>query len=407
MFSVYGRVLSEPGAALFSATGLVARLPMSMFGLGIVFLVEAATGSYGIAGTMSATFIVGEAAAAIALGRLVDRLGQAQVLIPAVLVCSSGTAGVMVVVESGQPLVIAYLLAAVAGAAFPPIGACVRTRWSHLLGTRRPSEPHLKQTAFAVEAVVDELVFIVGPVLITLLATLISPIVGLFTALTLLVVGTLAFAAQRGTQPPAAPRLSTGATASLRMRIIGPATVVGGSLGAMFGATEVATVAFTDELGRPALAGVLLALWSGGSLIAGVVSGALSWGRGPGERLRLGMTAFTVMMAPLPWVSTAVVMGGLLFLAGLTIAPTLIALVALVEQVAHPSRLTESLSVVHTGMAAGIGLGAAVAGPVIDAAGASASYVVTLAVGALGAVAAWVMPREETLAPHATGQPLK
>ena len=60
--------------------GLVARLPISMVGLGIVLMVSAATGSYGIAGAVSAAFMIANAGFAILQGRLLDRLGQRRVL---------------------------------------------------------------------------------------------------------------------------------------------------------------------------------------------------------------------------------------------------------------------------------------------------------------------------------------
>src|SRR5688572_22613189 len=82
MLSSYRRILAVPGALLFSATGLVARLPLSMESLGIVLLVVAETGSYGLAGSLAAATTIANAIASIVQGRYLDRLGQPRVLPP-------------------------------------------------------------------------------------------------------------------------------------------------------------------------------------------------------------------------------------------------------------------------------------------------------------------------------------
>ena len=178
MLTTYRRVLAHPGAFLFSATGLVARLPISMVGLGLVLLVSGATGSYGVAGSVSAAYLLANALVSILVGRLVDTLGQRRVLPVAVLVCTAGLLLTMTAVQSDWPLVLVYAGAVLAGMSMPPIGACVRARWSYVLATK--SEV---QTAYALEAVVDEAVFIVGPILVTVLATALHPLAGLTTAL--------------------------------------------------------------------------------------------------------------------------------------------------------------------------------------------------------------------------------
>ena len=201
MLSSYRRILSQPGTLLFSASGFVARLPISMVSLGIVLLVSAATGSYALAGSVSAAYMIANGGLAVVQGRLLDRLGQARVLVrgrrrlrhvphPAHVVGPGGLAAASRPTSS----------AAVAGATLPAVGSCVRARWSHVL-----SSADQLQTAFALEAVWDETVFMLGPILVTVLATTWHPLAGLIAALVAAVVGTLAFAAQRSTEPPAHP----------------------------------------------------------------------------------------------------------------------------------------------------------------------------------------------------------
>jgi MFS family permease len=166
VFTTYRRVLGLPGALVFSLSGLVARLPISMVSLGIVVLVSTRTGSYSLAGSVSAAYLVAGAAFAVLQARLIDRLGQSRVLPVCVAVFSAGLVGMMAAVESDRSAPWPHLCAAVAGAALPQVGSSVRARWSHLVADKQGLH-----TAFAFEAVVDETVFIVGPALVTVLAT--------------------------------------------------------------------------------------------------------------------------------------------------------------------------------------------------------------------------------------------
>ena len=388
MLDTYRRILDRPGTALFSATGLVARLPMSMVALGIVLLVENATDSYGLAGSVSAAMLIGQAAFAIPQGRLLDRLGQARVLPIVVAVWGAGLSLLMWSVEADWPIATAYVLAIVCGAGLPAIGSSVRARWAHVLDSERDV-----QTAFALEAVADEAVFMLGPIIVTVLATTVHPVAGLSAALATGILGTLYFAAQRSTAPPPHPRAATRADrAPLPWPTVVPLTVVCLALGLLFGAAEVTAVAFAEEQHAKSYVGVLLALWAFGSLLAGAVTGAITWRKGPLMRLRVGALGMAATMVPMPLIDSMWVMGAVLFAAGFAIAPTLIATMSLAEQVLPPSRLTEGMAVLHTGLIGGVAPGATVAGIVIDAHGASPSYLVSLG-GGLIALAAALLTR--------------
>jgi predicted MFS family arabinose efflux permease len=237
--------------------------------------------------------------------------------------------------------------------------------------------------------VADETVFMLGPILVTVLATAIHPVAGLGSALVLGVVGTLAFAAQRGTEPPAHPRSRTsGPRPRMPWRTVVPLALVCAALGTLFGAAEVSTVAFAEEQGSKAYAGFLLALWATGSLIAGLLTGAVHWRRGADHRVRWGAFGMMAAMLPLAFIGSVPVMGLALFVAGFAIAPTLIATMSLAEQVLPSSRLTEGMAVLHTGLIGGVAPGATAAGIVIDAHGASPSYLVSLGGGVIALAAA-------------------
>lgn len=387
--SSYRTVLSRPGTLKFSLTGLVARLPISMTGLGIVLLVQAATDSYGVAGAVAAAFTIANAAVAIVMGRLVDTLGQGIVLAAASVVYGVSMVVLVASVDAGWPMALTYVAAAGAGTALPPIGSCVRARWSHVL-----EQPAEVQTAFALESVLDEVVFIIGPILVAVLATNISPVLGLGVAIVAGMAGGLAFAAQKGTEPPAHPHdRSAGVRQPMPWRTVVPLAVVFLALGMLFGSAEVTTVAFADEQGHQGWAGGLLAIWALGSLLAGVVYGAVASSSNPAATVRWGAIGMACAMAPLYFVDSIPLMGLLLLLGGSAIAPTLIAGMSLTERTVPVSRLTEGMAMMHTGIVAGVAPGAMISGLVVDQAGASVAYLVSLGAGVLAALAALAVPR--------------
>ncbi|MDF1603193.1 MFS transporter [Nocardioides sp. YIM 152315] len=389
MLTSYRRILAEPGALQMSLAALVARLPISMVGLGIVLLVSAATGRYGVAGAISAAYMIANAGFAILQGRLLDRLGQGRVLTVAGLGFGVAVALLVVSVQADWPIATTYACAAVGGALLPQVGSAVRARWSHVL--ERPADV---QTAFALEAVLDEAVFILGPILVAVLATAWHPAAGLAIAVVACVLGTLAFTAQTGTAPPAHPRDdASGPRASMPWRAVVPLAVVCAALGVLFGGAEVTTVAFAEEEGHKAVSGALLALWAAGSLSAGVITGAIHWRRGPATRVRWGSLAMACAMLPLSFVGSLPVMGAVLFVAGFAIAPTMIASMSLTESVVPPGRLTEGMAIMQTGLVAGVAPGATLSGLVVDHQGASAAYLVSAAAGLVAALAAQALPR--------------
>lgn len=393
MFTRYRAVLGRPGALRFSASAMVARLPISIDTLGIVLLVTGLSRSYGLAGALSASYTVANGVMAVVQGRLLDRLGQARVLPVAATVFGVAIVGLVAGLESGWPDLLAYACAAVAGAAYPPIGSCVRARWSHVLS----GHPREVQTAYALESVVDEAIFIIGPTVATVLATTWHPWAGLGLAVLSGLVGTFALAAQRGTQPDPQPRDHTsGPRPAMPWARVVPLAVVCLALGAMFAAAEVSTVAFSGEQHAKSYAGVLLALWALGSMIAGLVTGTFHWKRSAISRVRVGSVLLALVMVPMTFVGSMPAMGLALFVAGFAIAPTLIASMGATEQMVPGPRLTEGIAIMHTGIAAGLAPGAALAGLMIDAHGASPSYVVALGAGVIGAVAALALRAEPT-----------
>lgn len=383
MLTTYRDVLSRPGAALFSFTALWSRLPLSMAGLGIVLLVHERGGSYTEAGVMSAAYVLAAAAFGPLQGRLADRLGQATVLWVVGALYAIGIGAFLVAVDREWATPWPQACAVLAGLATPQTGSMVRARWNHTITDRTQLN-----TAFSIEAIADEVVFIVGPVLVTFLTLQAADVTGLLFAAAAAMLGSWALALQRSTQPPAATAKSHAGPA-LNWAFLGPMVLVSGALGVVFGSAEVIIAAFTEEQGRPGAAGLVLAIWAAGSLLAGVVVGALPQPSQPLVRLRRAILLLGALFAPLCFVTSIPAAAIGVFLGGFMISPALIAMVNLIEREVPPTRLTEALTWSTTGMAVGVAPGAAVAGAVIDAHGASAGFLVPLVAGVLGSIAAW------------------
>ncbi|WP_310963779.1 MFS transporter [Nocardioides terrisoli] len=383
MLNSYRRVLTAR-TTLMSGTGILARLPISMMTLGIVVVVSAGYGSYGLAGQVSAAYIVGNAVLAVVQGRLADRFGQRPVLaVDAVFFGASTGMLVRAVTEhAATPWPQAW--AALCGATIPPVGSLVRARWAHLMDDEVD-----RHTAFALESVGDEVVYVAGPTLVTLLSTVYAPQTGLLVALVVGTAGPLALAVQRRTEPPTSRRDEQRTRGSIPWAVMTPLTLAAAALGALFGAMEVATVAFAADEGHRAVSGLLLAALSLASMIAGLLTGARRSVLPLASRMRMGMTVLTLGFLVLPFVGSLWLLGTLMFLAGFAIAPTLIAMISLVEVVTPRSRLTEAMAWVQTGLAAGIAPGAWLAGVVADDAGGSDAFWVCVAAGLVAVAGTW------------------
>ncbi len=378
MLGSYRAVLRAPGGLAFSGAGLIARLPMSTYGLGFVLLVAARTGRYGLAGTVAAAYGLAASASSPFLARAVDRLGQARVLRPVVSVNALAVVGLVAAVERGLPAWVVLALAVAVGGASPSVGSLVRARWQRaLIGS------DLLTTAFALESVVDEFLFVVGPPVVTLVATQLDAAIAPLGIAALSAGGGWWLASQHGTEPPIGPsehRGGASALASPAMQVLVPVFFAAGGI---FGSVEVVAVAFTAERGVPGAAGLVLGAFALGSMLAGLAYGARAWAGPAAGRFVMASSLLGFGTVPLALVNDVRLLGVALFLAGLAISPMVVAGFGLVEAVAPPGRLTECLSWCTTAITLGAAVGAAVAGPTVDAAGGHRAFLVAVGSGAL------------------------
>lgn len=379
----YGALLRTPGAWTFLLPAFVARLPYAMLGLGTVLLVLDATHSYTTAGAVAAVASITQVVGAPLTGRLADRRGQASVLLPCLALHGGSVVGLIVLALSGAPVWTLFLAAGLAGASLPQIGAMVRARWLHALDGRTEAVT----SAFAFESVTDELTFVLGPVLATLLCTTVAPAAGLSVEAGLTVLGGLAFAAQRRTAPPVRAAEGTGSAPALSrpgVRLLVAALL---GVGSVFGALQVSITAASEAAGQAGLSGIVYGLFATGSVLAGTAFGAVRWKRSPRFRLLAAYGALVLGTSTLWAMPNLFTLAVAAFCCGLAIAPTLISAYTLVETLVDSGAKTEAFTWLTGAIGLGLALGSTVAGRLIDAHGASAGFLVPAAGAALGFVA--------------------
>ncbi|NIZ89867.1 MFS transporter [Kineococcus rubinsiae] len=385
--SPYRVLLRLPGAALFAATAAAGRIGIAMTGLGLLLLVRERSGSFATAGAVVAAFAVAEALLGPQVARLVDRWGQSRVLPPLVAAHAAAVAGLLL--SPVPPLA----LAALAGATIPQLGALSTARWVALLRGRRLAAS--LPAAFSLESLVNALAYLAGPVLVSVLAGAVDPALGTGVAAGLVVASGLALALQRSTSPPAghpAHHPAGGGGGLLRPGFLA-VLLVNLAIGVHFGASQVAVTAFAVERGTPALAGVLFGISSGAGLLAGWAYGLRRWGSAPprqlvvlGAALAVACTALSLSTA-LPVAVTAVL------LAGAVVPPVLVLSTVLAEAHVDPRSLTQALTWLNSAAAGGSAGATALAGLAVDARGAPAAFLVSVAAGAALALVAGVGAR--------------
>lgn len=354
---------------------------MAIVGIAQILMISTLYGSYTLAGQVAAASVIAFAIGAPVLARLVDAFGQARVMMPSLAVSGLAMLGLIVAaLLHANPLWL-YLLTMVGGATSGSLGSMVRSRWSGVV--ENPAQLH---TAFSMESTLDELVFMTGPVLATVLTTGVHPTAGLMLALALLIGGGLWFLSQRDTEPaPSRLKDSPSTSGSVMMQpvMIALALIYVGA-GAMFGSIDVATVAFTDEYNQKHLSGVLLGIFAAGSMCAGLLYGARTWRYPLWKLFVTGVFALAIGVTIIGFVETIPLMGLVMFITGFAISPTMINVTSMVQRAVPPHRLTEGLTWMSTAMNIGVSLGAAVAGRTVDHSGSIGGFSIVIA-------SAWAM----------------
>lgn len=373
-----------PGTAAFCAASFVMRMPIAIYPIGLVLIISARDGRYGFAGVLSACYVLGGAVGMPALSVLVDRFGQRRLLGPATAVHVVAAVALALLIEAGAPDAALVVPAFVVGAALLSVSSLVRARWTYVYD----GQPVLT-TALSLESVLDELIFVIGPLIATLLATHAVPVGVLYVSAALVLAGAWWLARQRTTEPPVHPPDADGNVFALRSRGMLLLTATMMLVGAVFASAEVSTVAFCGQHGHRGLSGLVLAAIAGGSALAGLRYGARERPAAVVQRFRRQLALFAVLPCALLAAVNLPLLVVAAFVLGIGIAPALITTFALVQAVVPARALTEGLTWVTAGLSVGYGAGAATVGEIADAHGARSAFLVVLAASvAAGALAA-------------------
>ena len=335
---------------------------MGITGLAILLLVQGKSGSFAQGGVATAGYVIGLAALAPILGRWIDRRGPSAALLACGLLFPAALVALVAGVSHGAPGWLIILVAAAAGASFPPITVCMRTYFRQRLG-----DDSLLAAAYSLESVLIELIFIAGPMLVAVFVALASPAIAVWFAAAC---GGLGAALFRRSPAMRAWRIETRGGASL----LGPLAEAGFvALVAVvlcysmaFGLVEIGITAYATEAGEPALAGILLGLMSTGSALGGLAYGSRSW-HAPLARQFAAMLALMgagLAALALPWGPW--MFAGWSLLAGVVMAPALIIQSMLVVKTARPEHSSEAFTWSASALLGGIGIGLAAGGAMLE-----------------------------------------
>jgi MFS family permease len=308
--------------------------------------------------------------------RKADQLGQAKVL--RITIPSYIGFGLLFIytITHNAPTVVWMAAIFVAEAFLPNIGGLVRRRWLHTLGEKEGSRP-LINTAYSFEALVDEIVFTIGPLIASAAAISIAPEAGMYFAFSFMSVGTGLYILQKNSEPPPHPIVKgEKRTAVLAIPHVQAVFLPYIFLGAFFMSATLSTIAFADQQGEKSSTGILLAVWSAGSAVAAIINGAIKWKMSDGKKFIYSIIAMFFATLLLLVSHSVLVLGLVLFLNGFGVAPILVAGYSIVEKSVSSAKVTETFAWVLAGLQIGNALPGPIVGYMIDNYGAENAFII-------------------------------
>ncbi|MDG9720596.1 MFS transporter [Streptomyces sp. DH24] len=374
MATGYLEILRAKHATRLLVGTLVGRLPNATAAIAIVLFVRAEGGTYSLAGALAAVYGVSNAVGQPLLGRLVDLYGQPRVQLPAAV--GSALAMAVFAFTGTDPVFLAYVAVAAAGLLTPPLEGGLRALWPGVLG--KEEQVH---TAYAMDAVAQEVMFTVGPLLVTLCTALWSAQAGLLVLNAVGVLGALSVVVSQPSRAwRSAPREAhwLGALRSPGLLALLAAFLF---VGVALGSITVAAVSYADDHGGDAVYGWLMAAIGLGALVGGAVYGARQWAGEPARRLRVLVGLLAVCYLPLMLMPGPVAMTLLTVVAGVFLAPAIACAFVLVDRHAPRGTVTEAFSWLVTTFTVGASVGTGLTGPVVEVGGAVWGFAVPAVAG--------------------------
>lgn len=375
----YRDLLRTPGVARMIAAQLVARFPNGMMSLAILLHVEQQTGSYGAAGIVLAAASVGQAVAGPITSRWMGAWGMRRVLSLTLAVCVLAVLGLALLPLNLPGYMVFALLA---GLSTPPVQSAVRTIYPKLVNAGQLTP------LFSLDASLQEIIWIVAPVVITVVSTQVGTVQGLLLVAAILVLGGAWFILSPEVGRVRIPRSRRAFGLVVLKPPVMLATVIGFLLIGACSAVEVGVVATFGHGGLEA--GLVLAVFSVGSLAGGLAFGHIPIGPWAMARRLLIVTVglgLTMVSLNIFW------LGGTLVLAGVGIAPALAVLYAITTASVKFSETAEAFGWAGTGQLIGAAAGSAVAGILIDQSGPTGAYLAAALFAFVGLVVSIVFVR--------------
>ena len=374
---------ATPGTLRLLGLSILGQLPLTAFSIILLLQTQHLTGSFATGGVVTGVYAVSVGAGGPVLGQLIDRRGQTLILIASVMTAALAL-WTTALLPAHTPAGAIVAIAAIAGVATPPLGACTRTLFAAVLPDRQTVE-----AAYAADATASELAWVCGPPAALAIGALVSDGAALALGALVLLIATIGVAVQPASRDwrPAAVAVHPrgGSLSAPTMRTL---VLVLAALGVLFGAVEVGVTGAAEGLGSKSIAAPLLGLWGAGSLTGGVLLARLGPRQHPGRDLVFLLGALAIGHGGLALAAgSAYTLGLLLFIAGAAIAPVYSTVYAIVNHVAPEDALTEAFAWLETAVAVGGAIGAAAAGALVQTVGAPLVFALAGATG-LAALAA-------------------
>jgi MFS family permease len=367
------------------AGAAIDRIPIAAISLATILLVRAETGSFAIAGVVEAAFAIATAISFPVQGRLVDRLGQTDVLLVALVLNPIALIGLVLAARAGADAAPLAAIGAICGATVPATGSCMRALWSSLI-----PDASLRQSAYALDAVSLEVAFIAGPLFTAMLVAVGSPSVAVLGNAGFAAGGTLIFIlsrASRSWRGHTGPRTWAG---PLRSRGIVALAFVELAFGLALGAMEISITAFATQEGSSSLSGVLIAVQAAASLAAGLWYGSRHHRTPAADRYARICLLMSLGFVPLLFTTSIVEALPLMALSGFAFAPAGSVLYSLVDELAPPGTDTEAFTWMITSIATGVAVGSALGGALVTGGHAHRGFAATVAAAALACAIAYL-----------------
>lgn len=376
MSSQYKKIFQAKGTLGFSLSGFIARMPNSMIFISLTLMLNSLGFSYSEASYVTTTYIAVSALLSPHISRLADRYGQNLVVIICTTISIIALLLLLIFSYLKAPLTILIILAFFSGFS-PNFGALVRTRWSRLY-----SGSNYIRTAFAFESIIDEIVFMIGPIIAIAATTNIAPQAGVLAALMFLTIGSISFSLQKSTAPK--PNVSYQSKSAIRYLSIVILVCILFVFGAIYGVAELSIIAYCKEINKTSWASIPLILYALASFTTGYIYGAKKQIKYSLPTQLLFSIIFTAL-ATLPFliITNFSFLCFAAFCTGATCAPTLIIAVALVEDIIPEKKLTEGISWIISGLNLGTSLGYAAVSPLLDNYGSSKGFTIVTVAGFL------------------------